>query len=563
MQQLAKDESVNFPLGAKILSEETYMDDVLSGGHSLDEALSKQDELIKICKVGGFNLHKWLANNELLLNLPQSLRANSNTSNSCFSLFGIDWNPLGDYFSFCISTNQFQVEITKRAVLSRIAKIYDPLGWLTPVIMTAKKFIQKLWLAKINWDDVLPSYLRDEFLNWYNSLYKLNEVKIHRWVDFKPDSKCELYDFADASKTGFGACVYLKITNNGNSSINLIAAKSKIAPIKPVLTIPKLELSAALLLSRLTVKVLKALKLQLVDIYLFTDSTDVLFWLKDHPSKWPTFVGNRCSRIHSLLPEAYWSHVRTHENPADCASRGISPDELLGFSLWWEGNSKMKKQFEFARHVESFQIKNVSSLCCNIESKVNKKVTNFVSSWDLLYKYSSLSKLLRMTAYILRFVYNILLKIKSKYLYSSTLFSSGWFKLLNEPNLISVSSLEINRAKLVWVYLVQHSCFKSEIKLLRNNSKLFNTELLRLDPFLEENLLRLGGRLHNSLLSYDQKHPFILPGNSRFSKLLVDFYHLKSLHGGISLTISSIRQEFWITKLRNLVKFQINKCIGC
>ena len=115
------------------------------------------------------------------------------------------------------------------------------------------------------------------------------------------------------------------------------------APIKPLLTIPKLEFSAALLLVKLTVKVLKALNLNLVKISLFTDSTDVLFWLQDDPSKWPMFIANRYSKIHTLLPEAYWIHVRTYDNPADCASRGILPSKLVSFSLWWEGGPMIKK----------------------------------------------------------------------------------------------------------------------------------------------------------------------------------------------------------------------------
>ena len=86
---------------------------------------------------------------------------------------------------------------------------------------------------------------------------------------------------------------------------------------------------------------------------------------------------------------------------------------------------------------------------------------------------------------------------------------------------------------------------------------------MKLDPFLEENLIRLGGRLHNALLSYDQKHPFILPCHGKFSQLLIDYYHCKSLHGGVGLTISLVRQEFRIIKLRNLVKRQLNKCISC
>ena len=201
--------------------------------------------------------------------------------------------------------------------------------------------------------------------------------------------------------------------------------------------------------------------MQSISVYLFTDSTDVLFWLKDHPSKWPTFIANRCSKIHSLLPEAYWSHVRTHENTADCASRGILPDQLGKFSLWWEGNSTMKKEFSFRRNENSFRPKSIIGLNFNLATKITKKTKVTVNSWELLEKYSNYKKLLRMSAYILHFVYNVLLKVKSKILSTSNLFSNKWFKLSNEPNLVSLSVTEINTAKLVWVYLTQKSYFQN------------------------------------------------------------------------------------------------------
>ena len=192
-------------------------------------------------------------------------------------------------------------------------------------------------------------------MNGYNDIPVLNGIKINRWLGYIPGCKCEVYGFADASKVGYAACVYFKVCTDDKKEIHLIQAKSKVAPIKPLLTIPKLELSAALLLTKLTVKVLKALKLTGVKVRLFTDSTDVLYWLKNHPSKWLMFIANRCSKIHTLLSKAYWSHVRTHDNPADCASRGYPPNQLRDFSLWWEGGQMVQKSYESVSSLESFK----------------------------------------------------------------------------------------------------------------------------------------------------------------------------------------------------------------
>ena len=233
-------------------------------------------------------------------------------------------------------------------------------------MITAKVLIQKLWLAGLKWDDVLPDDLKGEFLDWYSNLKVLNEIKIPRWLGYTPNAKYEIFGFADASKIAYAACIYLKVTVNGKSTIRLLQGKSKVSPIKPLLTIPKLELSAAFLLAKLTVKVLKSLRLPSVDVYLFTDSVDVLFWLKEHPSKWPIFVANKCSQIHFLVSTAYWSHVRSKENSADCVSRGIPPEQLLNFNLWWEGNAQIQGDFKFVRDSNNFHTSSLSTLSCSV-----------------------------------------------------------------------------------------------------------------------------------------------------------------------------------------------------
>ena len=566
-KQLAVDEGHRFPLGAEILSKETYMDDTLSGGHTLEEATKKQADLINICKVGGFELHKWMANHKSLLSqFSDDLQSDSDPSHSYFSLLGLNWNPSEDSFFFKIEIDQFKKSVTKRTVVSSIAKLYDPLGWLAPVIITAKAFIQKLWLAKIDWEDKLSQTLEAEFLNWYNQIPLLNGIKINRWLGFLPNAKFEIYGFADASKIAYAACVYLKIIRSDKAEVRLIQAKSKVAPLKPLLTIPKLELNAALLLAKLVKKVENTLKLEFVNTYLFTDSTDVLYWLKDHPSKWNQFVANRCSQIHNLLPDAFWNHVRSGDNPADCISRGITPEQLLSFSLWWEGSRLIKNTHLFVKK-DAFQTRNICNSNCHcacLSANTNTK-NKEIEVWDLLNRYSNLSTLLRITSIILRFIFNIIKKSKKlKTLTNSNLFSNNWFKLIEvNKSFPIVTVAEKHRAKLTWFYIIQHAYFDKEFKIIKHNGNLKNSSITRLNPFVDQNLLRLGGRFNSSLMDYDQKFPFILPYKNMFSTLLVKSHHNKTLHGGVNLTLSSVRQEVWIVKGRSLVKKIIHSCHSC
>ena len=181
----------------------------------------------------------------------------------------------------------------------------------------------------------------------------------------------------------------------------------------------------------------------------------------------------------------------------------------------------------------------------------------------MLNKFSNVRKLFRVTSYVLRFVCNVLSKLKNNIIKKLKLLNCNWFDINKKTCLPFVNYFELNRAKLVWVYIIQMSYFKKEINLLNNNCKFTKSRLIKLDPFLDNGLLRLGGRIHFSLLSYEQQHPFILPYDSRLSNLLVEYYHHKTLHSGIRLTLSTVRQDFWIIKGRSLVKSVIHKCLDC
>jgi len=125
---------------------------------------------------------------------------------------------------------------------------------------------------------------------------------------------------------------------------------------------------------------------------------------------------------------------------------------------------------------------------------------------------------------------------------------------------------EIYNAKLLWIFHYQQAFFPEEIRSLRRTSK---TEpklpgaMLKLNPFLKEDLLRVGGRLDRSLLPMDQKHPYILPGDCFLSQLLINRAHLNTLHGGVQMTLATLRLEIWIMCGRRSVKKVIDKCKTC
>ncbi|XP_029664102.1 uncharacterized protein LOC115236044 [Formica exsecta] len=227
---------------------------------------------------------------------------------------------------------------TKRFVLSLTARLFDSLGWLAPTITRAKILFQSTWLQGVDWDTPLDEASTRLWQEFQADFQRLEKIRIPRFVPLKEmDAALELHGFADASERAYAAVVYAR-TNIGKerAEIKLVAANTKVAPIKPV-TFPRLELCAATLLIRLAAHVRQTFNEEDIPLHLWSDSTVALGWIPGHPSRWKTFVANRVAEIQTTLPEAKWHHLPGSSNPADCASRGVSPGELVSHPLWWQG----------------------------------------------------------------------------------------------------------------------------------------------------------------------------------------------------------------------------------
>lgn len=280
--------------------------------------------------------------------------------------------------------------------------MFDPIGWLALVVITAKIFLQKLWAVKCNWDDDLPTTLFPVWRSYYESLPLLRAIAIPRWTGTGPDCfKAELDGFADASTVAYGAVIYLKLTKMDNSvQIALLFAKAKIAPLKPV-SVPRLELCATVLLARTMAFLRPLLNHHHVDCYCWTDSTVALDWLSQHPSRWRTFVSNRVHEVQTKLPEAVWQYVSSQQNPVDAVSRGITPSELIESTLWWEGPPWLK--LPPSQWLQT-SVPGTSNTHIEARNQLPSHLQQVTEEWNLSQRYSSWIKLLRVTAYILRFI---------------------------------------------------------------------------------------------------------------------------------------------------------------
>ena len=202
-----------------------------------------------------------------------------------------------------------------------------------------KILLQKLWEEGIDWDDPVPPHIKDVWFKWRSELPELSDKYIPRCY-FDTGShitSIQPHGFSDASESAYSAVVYLRLTDTfDHNQVSLVMSKTKVAPIKR-LSIPRLELCGAHLLAQLLHHIRNVLDVPLSSIHAWTDSTLVLNWLDGSPKRFKMYVGYRISAILDLIPPDKWRHVNGLENPADCASRGIYPTELLDYMLWWNG----------------------------------------------------------------------------------------------------------------------------------------------------------------------------------------------------------------------------------
>lgn len=552
LQQLVEDEGSQFPLATSVLQRNLYVDDCVFGASDESTLIETRNQLIQLLGKAHFRLHKWTSNVPQLLAdiLPQDREIEQDKSlqlDDTVKVLGVAWNPKDDAFRFKV-TLPVNAASTKRAVLSTIARLFDPLGWVTPTTVYAKVLMQQLWLQKCSWDSSLPPALFERWEKYSSELPMLNLLSLPRWTTQSPDIKtCQLHGFADASTKAYAAVVYLRVvTSSGQIVVSLLAAKSKVAPVKP-LTVPRLELSAALLLTRLVIFVRQSLHdlPENIPCYCWTDSTITLCWLRQPASKWKTFVANRVAQIESTLPDAIWRHVPTDENPADCASRGLLPSQLMHHYLWWQGPAWMQHS---ADHWPP-NIPVVPSDALREERPtIPVNICQPRSPWELRDRFSSWPKLLRVSSYIFRFVGRIRKRPGENLNFVS--------KALNAS--------EVQTAKNFWLRQMQQDLFPEELNALRHQRPLNKSSaILSLNPFLDEdNLMRVGGRLRNAKLSEQQKHPILLKSHPILT-LIINHAHLRALHAGSQLTISILRHEYWILRARPTVRTILHKCVKC
>ncbi|XP_025157695.1 uncharacterized protein LOC112589293 [Harpegnathos saltator] len=539
LHQLALDERERYPRAADLLCRQTYADDILAGADDLGEARHRQRELSSLLMAGGFRLRKWAVSHpELLSGIPggdrEPLVPLPDPGAVGASVLGVGWIPVEDAFYFSVNPGAPST-ISKRGILSVVARLYDPLGWLGPMVVLAKILLQDLWLAGLGWDEALPSPL-SRWDAFSTGLAEVSAIRVPRWTGWSPEVEIQLYGFSDASERAYAAVIYLRARrSDGTTRVALLASKTRVAPLKRV-SLPRLELCGAQLLSRLMKAIVEALGCAEAPLVCWTDSSVTLHWITGHPSRWTTFVANRVSYIHESLPRASWRHVPSGDNPADCASRGLLAGGLREHALWWRGLSWL---VEDPAGWPGLTCVAVDRSICEERRMVHVVAVN-PEDWSGVLRACSFRKTIRVMAYMRRF--------------------------LRVPRISGpLTADELSEARLRLLRITQHRFFAEELgRLKRGGALMVGSALRPLNPMMDERgLLRVGGRLQFSALPIDARQPVLLPRRSRLATLVVRDAHERTLHGGVQLTLLTVRREFWIPAGRSLVRQVIRGCVRC
>ena len=531
LQQTAQDHGSQHPKASWHVHHSVYVDDLLAGADTPEAAIQLHDEL-RIMLL--FDLRKWRSSSDEVLNhinpvllekLPTKDLIDRHSATYPKAL-GVEWDSAQDTMATSISLPTAYTS-TKRGIISDVAKTFDILGWLAPTILEMKILYQQLWEEKLGWDDTVPEPYRTKHQDWRTQLPVLSDIQIPRcYFSEEATLTVELHGFSDASEAAYAAVVYIRATYPVRSpTCRLVMAKTKVAPVKTI-SVPRLELCGASLLAKLLTSVRTSLDIPLNQVHAWSDSTIVLAWLDGSPKRYKTLVGNRIAAITELVPPSAWKHVPTEQNPADCASRGLSPTALRDHPLWWNGPPWLAHEHvQIPVQPTDDELVSLSSL----ETKAvpcNTAVPVPPDGIEL--RCSSYHTQLCVTAWHLRAVHNFLAGIR------------GHTKRLTN-NLI-LTAPEIASAEQLLFAQSQRRTFANDLAQLKATPpqplrKASN--LLPLAPFLgEDGLIRVGGRLSNAAISPSQKHPVVLSGKDMLTKLLFEYDHRVLGHCGPTLLLS-------------------------
>ncbi|GFV31472.1 uncharacterized protein TNCV_3462781 [Trichonephila clavipes] len=462
-----KQVSGHLQLTAQKLLESFYVDNCLTSIDNAEDIERFMLESKEILSLAKFNLRGWVHTG-----VSEAEKGTLLEEEKKVPVLGLIWKPDKDTLSVNWEENSKinEIPVTKRKILSAVHRIFDPIGDLS------------------------------------------------------------LHVFCDASKAAYASCVFLRTEVGGAITCQLVQARARVASIKPI-TIPRLELLACTIGSRLINTTKIDLRLENVPIYCWSDSVNALYWIK-RKENWGTFVNNRVQEIRRLTNPEDWKHIPGILNPADLPSRGCGVVELIA-SLWWEGPSWLNKPRE------EWPLSEACPDRATIDSERKRTVASTINhepkEMDYLSEISSFKKIIRVTAWIYRFYHNLR-------------------KQRNDRDFGELITQETDAAERKVLKIVQKQSFSNDTKSLVSQMQTLVDS---------DGIIRIKSKIIMRKDVESIRYPIVLPSRHPIVTKLIIQKHIELLHAGVQTVMSALRENYWILKSRKTVRRVLSECIIC
>ena len=508
-----------------------FVDDLACGGKDVSEVQTLKQRLIERFKDGHFIMRKWKSN------APELREEEPSTTNEekfqgeahMGKVLGVSWSQTTDLMGVSFEkVSTLEHEPTQRGILRTVAAIYDPLGVASPVVILAKIIYHDVCMSRNGWDAKITEELLKKWQRWLKSIKDYPVITFRRCLLAYPREEVmsiTLHGFADSSVLACCAVIYLEITQASGTFVRQLTAKSRVA--KPNTSVPRLELVAAQMLTKLILNVKAALNYEMKETFGWLDSQTALCWL-DNQGEWKQFVRKRVDQI--LEAGIQWRYCPTEDNPADLGTRGTTPERLQACRNWWEGPEWLTRRHSWPQGPKSQnngaveEERRKATIITATTDEARRGVYQSINAS----KYTSGRKLFRITAWVLRFVNNSK-KISSEKSYHLTL-------------------EEAKAAETLWV--------KDTQCLYPPTTEQINQLGLKMD---KDKVLRCHGRFDYQ----EDQQPIYVPKGTKLSTLLIMDAHRRVLHMGVASTLAELRSRFWIPNGRQEVKTVLRTCYHC
>ena len=586
-----------FPEAVETLRNSFYMDDASDSRPTEEQALETAKQLLGIMDKVSMPIHKFYSNSPLVLqNIDPGLLAkqihlgDGDVEIEAGKILGMKYNasPEEDYLAFAGRfasihewSNRSKVtkieggKWTKRQVARAAASIYDPHGLISPFVARSKVIMQEIWKRpELDWDSVLPREICIPWEQWLEQAFLVPEIKIDRWLKYEPRCTYQLHTFCDASEEGLCCACYLRVKKKKEVHSNLIAAKSRVSPLKAE-SISRLELAACVMASRLCSAIQEIYRVKTEESFFWTDSMVALHWINTPAKAFKAFVSHRVGEIQNHTEPRQWFHVPGKENPADVGTRKVTALELKESELWWKGSPFLLKpptewpkrtiylEVEEDKEVKQTTFKAQANAKPRILEIPEERKTRGLSlirpeSTSVGLMWNGHERITRRLAYVIRFLRGAK---KGKRLEG-----------------LELDPREIEAAKRRLITMAQASDFKKEIDFLKTKEEqgllpvlsaypeMKGSKILAFSPFIDKKgVLRSKSRLEKSdIYGYDKTFPVILDRSSGLARLLAEKAHHEIGHPvGHKAVRARISSSYVISGLGTLVQSIQKKCFVC